>query len=72
MIFVVGMPRSGTTLTEQILSSHNEVHGAGELPYLSEFFNKELEEKGHVGTYLERTWNVPGTYNRVSVWPGGP
>ena len=30
-IFVVGMPRSGTTLVEQILSSHNEVHGAGEL-----------------------------------------
>ena len=30
-IFVVGMPRSGTTLTEQILASHPEVHGAGEL-----------------------------------------
>ena len=45
MIFIVGMPRSGTTLTEQILSSHNDVHGAGELPYLSEFFNKELKKK---------------------------
>jgi len=31
-IFIVGMPRSGTTLTEQILSSHNRVFGAGELP----------------------------------------
>jgi tetratricopeptide (TPR) repeat protein len=30
-IFVVGMMRSGTTLTEQILSSHPEVGGAGEL-----------------------------------------
>ena len=29
-IFVVGMPRSGTSLIEQILSSHDEVHGAGE------------------------------------------
>lgn len=31
-IFIVGMPRSGTSLIEQILSSHPVVHGAGELP----------------------------------------
>jgi tetratricopeptide (TPR) repeat protein len=31
-IFVLGMPRSGTTLTEQIIASHPDVHGAGELP----------------------------------------
>lgn len=30
-IFVLGMPRSGTTLVEQILASHRQVHGAGEL-----------------------------------------
>jgi tetratricopeptide (TPR) repeat protein len=30
-IFIVGMPRSGTTLTEQIISSHPQVFGAGEL-----------------------------------------
>jgi tetratricopeptide (TPR) repeat protein len=30
-IFIVGMPRSGTTLAEQILSSHDDVEGAGEL-----------------------------------------
>ena len=33
-IFIVGMPRSGTTLVEQIISSHNEVYGAGELTSL--------------------------------------
>ena len=33
-IFVVGMPRSGTTLVEQILASHPMVHGAGELRQL--------------------------------------
>jgi tetratricopeptide (TPR) repeat protein len=32
-IFIVGMPRSGTTLTEQILASHPAVFGAGELTY---------------------------------------
>ncbi len=30
-VFVVGMPRSGTTLVEQILASHRDVHGAGEI-----------------------------------------
>jgi hypothetical protein len=32
-VFIVGMPRSGTTLTEQILASHARVAGAGELSY---------------------------------------
>ncbi|MGH8517610.1 MAG: tetratricopeptide repeat-containing sulfotransferase family protein, partial [Panacagrimonas sp.] len=34
-VFIVGLPRSGTTLTEQILSAHPQLHGAGELPDLS-------------------------------------
>lgn len=37
-IFIVGLPRSGTTLTEQILASHPQVFGAGELNYLKEDF----------------------------------
>lgn len=32
-VFVVGMPRSGTTLAEQMLGSHGSVFGAGELPF---------------------------------------
>ena len=35
-IFVLGMPRSGTTLVEQILASHPKVHGAGELNTLND------------------------------------
>ncbi len=34
-IFIVGMPRSGTTLTEQIFAAHSDVHGAGELEYMA-------------------------------------
>ena len=34
-VFIVGMPRSGTTLTEQIVSSHPAVAAAGELPFWS-------------------------------------
>ena len=33
------MPRSGTTLCEQILSAHSEVFGAGELRYLLQLTN---------------------------------
>jgi tetratricopeptide (TPR) repeat protein len=33
-IFLVGMPRSGTSLTEQILANHSMVHAMGELPTL--------------------------------------
>ena len=32
-VFIIGMPRSGTSLAEQILASHPAVHGAGELAY---------------------------------------
>jgi tetratricopeptide (TPR) repeat protein len=38
-VFIVGMPRSGTTLLEQILCSHPSVHGAGELVELSQAVN---------------------------------
>jgi len=33
-IFIVGMPRSGTSLVEKIISSHSDVYGAGELDYI--------------------------------------
>ena len=45
IIFIVGLPRSGTTLTHQIISSHSKVYGAGELPILKNIFlkNNQLE-----------------------------
>jgi tetratricopeptide (TPR) repeat protein len=42
-VFIVGMPRSGTSLVEQILASHPEVFGAGELGDIG-FFVTELAE----------------------------
>jgi tetratricopeptide (TPR) repeat protein len=39
-IFIVGMPRSGTTLIEQILASHPDLYGAGELAVLGELSGK--------------------------------
>jgi tetratricopeptide (TPR) repeat protein len=43
-IFVIGMPRSGSTLTEQILASHPKVFGAGEL----KTFHKSVQELGKI------------------------
>ena len=59
-ILIVGMPRSGTTLTEQIISSHPDVFGAGELHFLGQaeldvgFVNDEnCQELGK--TYVDYT-----------------
>ncbi|MGH8146123.1 MAG: sulfotransferase [Rhodanobacteraceae bacterium] len=41
VIFIVGMPRSGTTLVEQILASHPEVRAAGELPAFPQVLTEE-------------------------------
>lgn len=47
-IFVLGMPRSGTTLTEQIIASHPDVHGAGELPDLMAIAQRDVAGTGAV------------------------
>jgi len=50
-VFVFGMPRSGTTLVEQILASHREVHGAGEI---NDFEVAVAELGGAAGAALTR------------------
>ena len=42
LIFIIGMPRSGTSLVEQILSSHKDVFGGGELPFLEKEIKKKI------------------------------
>ena len=49
-IFIVGMPRSGTTLTEQIISSHSSVYGAGELSFLDSGIKKFLLKEDLIKT----------------------
>ena len=43
MLFIVGMPRSGTTLTEQIIASHPDVYGGSEPDYMQQAFRKFAE-----------------------------
>lgn len=46
MIFIVGLPRSGSTLVEQVLASHPSVEGASELPYLPQLIQAESRRRG--------------------------
>ena len=53
-IFIVGMPRSGTSLIEQILASHGQVFGAGELPLFERIvgkgaFSENVADLHHLG-----------------------
>jgi len=52
-IFVLGMPRSGTTLVEQILASHPRVRGAGELRDMNDTINSVRGSDGHPAGYPE-------------------
>jgi len=50
-IFIIGMPRSGTTLVEQIISSHKKIYGAGEMNTLSNFISDILTEVSSSNNY---------------------
>ena len=43
LIFIVGLPRSGTTLLHQIISSHSRTFGAEESHVMSDFFIKKFK-----------------------------
>jgi tetratricopeptide (TPR) repeat protein len=59
-IFIIGMPRSGTTLLEQIIASHPMVHGAGELWTLNEVVLSASEGCGNTILYPEFVSTLDG------------
>lgn len=58
-VFVIGMPRSGTSLTEQILSTHPDVCGAGELTIIPDIVRKLSEDS-------ENKQRFPEFLNKIS------
>ncbi len=52
-LFIIGMPRSGTSLVEQILASHPQVFGAGELPDIGTFVTELAQGEHGEGGYPE-------------------
>jgi tetratricopeptide (TPR) repeat protein len=65
-IFIVGMPRSGTTLVERIISSHSDVYAAGELDYIFAlgtrlFLKESLDYQfGPLDGYPKRSFETVG------------
>lgn len=55
-VFVVGMPRSGTTLTEQILASHPHIHGCGELPTIAHLAAAQGPQWPDMALQLSASW----------------
>jgi len=63
-IFIVGMPRSGTSLTEQILDSHSSVRGAGELEFMNQLAHIIMQEQQ---ANLTRQYPKPLSKNSMSA-----
>ena len=65
-IFVVGLPRSGTTLVEQILASHPRVHGAGERLFGRRAFESLPGVLGRAGLPIECVASVDESLKRLA------
>lgn len=61
-IFVIGMPRSGTTLIEQILSCHPEVRATGEVPFLPQI----VDSRRFAAEYPDGLLRADGTVVRAA------
>ena len=57
-VFIIGMPRSGTTLIEQILASHPKVFGAGELGCLANEVARLLSSLGRAAVFPEAVFDI--------------
>lgn len=54
LIFIVGLPRSGTTLLHQIISAHSKVFGAEESPILGDFFKNKFKEEASFTNFANK------------------
>jgi tetratricopeptide (TPR) repeat protein len=64
-VFIVGMPRSGTSLIEQILASHPLVHGAGELRLFDQAAGSIRDTMSDARPFPEMMREMPAKYYRT-------
>ncbi len=66
-VFVFGLPRSGTSLVEQILASHSQVHGAGELRLSQQSFDALATAVGRTGPAVNcLSYVTPAAIHRLA------
>lgn len=66
-LFILGMPRSGTTLVEQILASHPQIHGGGELPDIGRMVHEHQGDlSGAMSLLTDLGSLTPSTVNKLS------
>lgn len=67
LIFILGMPRSGTSLVEQIITSHSNVFSSGELPQLSKIVQDQLSVNNVISkTKIHELFNDDSQINKLS------
>ena len=77
-VFIVGMPRSGSTLVEQILSSHPDVYGAGEVKHLSRALGQLRDRFPSLPKYPDMVGKITPAQldivakNYQQCWPRAP
>jgi tetratricopeptide (TPR) repeat protein len=67
-IFIIGLPRSGTSLIEQIVSAHSQVTGLGEINIFNNITNNEFLEKQSYNNFninLVNTSNIKKEYTEI-------
>jgi tetratricopeptide (TPR) repeat protein len=64
-VFIFGLPRSGTTLIEQVLASHSRVHGAGELRFARQTFDAVPGVTGRSVSPMEAVVEIDAAALRV-------
>jgi tetratricopeptide (TPR) repeat protein len=68
-VFIFGLPRSGTTLVEQVLASHPRIHGAGELRLARQSLEAVSEALGRASSPLECVPQLDGdAIRRLAGW----
>ena len=66
LIFIVGLPRSGTTLLHQIISSHSKTYGAEESHIISDFFNNKFKDEKSITNFFSNEIIDEDTRSKLS------